>query len=112
MGAIKMYSGLLLVDATHATGWSGLAAAHLAPASRNSPLERSGYKFLPLISEKLRLRCSLDILLLRPEEPRFIIKSGHLDARLKTIAFRDATSVLGSQAHEKNDQQDYENRCC
>jgi hypothetical protein len=47
--------------------------------------EHSGYKFLPLITEKLRLRCSLEILLLRPEEPRFIIKSGDLDARLKTI---------------------------
>jgi len=47
--------------------------------------EHSGYKFLPLVTEKLRLRCSLDILFLRPEEPRFLIKSGDLDARLKTV---------------------------
>ncbi len=32
--------------------------------------ERSGYKFLPLVTDKLCLRCSLDILFLRPEEPR------------------------------------------
>ncbi len=33
----KLYRGLMLVYATHATGWSGLAAAHLAPALRNFP---------------------------------------------------------------------------
>jgi hypothetical protein len=33
----KIYRGIMLANAAHATGWSGLAAAHLAPALRNSP---------------------------------------------------------------------------
>jgi hypothetical protein len=32
----KQYKGLMLANASHATGWSGLAAAHLAPALKNS----------------------------------------------------------------------------
>jgi hypothetical protein len=33
----KIYRGIMLANAAHATGWSGIAAAHLAPALRNSP---------------------------------------------------------------------------
>jgi hypothetical protein len=33
----KIYRGVMLANAAHATGWSGIAAAHLAPALRNSP---------------------------------------------------------------------------
>jgi hypothetical protein len=44
-----------------------------------------GYKFIPLITENLFLRCSLDILFLRPEERRFLMNSGDLDAKVKTV---------------------------
>jgi len=44
-----------------------------------------GYKFVPLITAKLALYCSLDITFLRPEEPRFVFHSGDLDGRIKTM---------------------------
>jgi len=46
---------------------------------------RCGYHFWPLVTEEHALRCSLDILFLRPEEPGMLIRSGDIDARLKTI---------------------------
>ncbi len=46
---------------------------------------RNGYHFWPLVTEQFCLRCSLDILFLRPEEPGMLIQSGDLDARVKTI---------------------------
>lgn len=46
---------------------------------------RGKYNFVPLTIEQLCLRCSLNILFLRPEEPGMIIRSGDLDARLKTV---------------------------
>ena len=47
--------------------------------------QRCGYEFIPLVSSKYSLRCSLDILFLRPEEPGFLIESGDLDNRVKTV---------------------------
>ena len=47
--------------------------------------QRCGYKFIPLVTEDLFLRCSLDFLVLRPEEPRLIMQSGDLDAKIKTV---------------------------
>jgi len=47
--------------------------------------ERGGFRFWPLVTEEYGVRCALDILFLRPEEPGMIIKSGDLDARIKTI---------------------------
>ncbi len=47
--------------------------------------ERCGYKFVPLVTGDFCVRCSLDILFLRPEEPGLLIRSGDIDARIKTI---------------------------
>jgi hypothetical protein len=47
--------------------------------------ERNGFRFVPLVTRELSLRCSIDILFLRPEEPTYVMKSGDLDARVKTI---------------------------
>jgi len=47
--------------------------------------ERCGYKFWPLVTEEYCVNCSLDILFLRPEERGMIIRSGDIDARIKTI---------------------------
>jgi hypothetical protein len=47
--------------------------------------ERAGFNFVPLITADLCLRCSIDILFLRPEEPRYVMQGGDLDARLKTV---------------------------
>lgn len=44
-----------------------------------------GYKFIPLVTNELFLCCSLDILFLRPEEPRFLLNSGDLDSKVKTV---------------------------
>ena len=46
---------------------------------------RVGYGFIPLVTEEKFLRCSLDILLLRPGEPRLIMQGSDLDAKVKTI---------------------------
>jgi hypothetical protein len=47
--------------------------------------QRSGCRFVPLVTAALCLRCSIDILFLRPEDPGLLIKSGDLDARVKTV---------------------------
>lgn len=47
--------------------------------------QRCGYRFLPLVTDKYSLRCSLDILFLRPEESGMLIESGDIDNRVKTI---------------------------
>jgi hypothetical protein len=52
---------------------------------------RIGYKFVPLVTEELVLRCSLDILILRPEERRFIFEQGDIDGQVKTLL--DALSL-------------------
>jgi hypothetical protein len=47
--------------------------------------ERCGRGFIPLVTEEMNLRCKVDILFLRPEEPGRVIQGGDLDNRLKTI---------------------------
>jgi len=47
--------------------------------------ERCGCGFIPLITETIAVRCAIDILFLRPEEPGRILQSGDLDNRIKTL---------------------------
>ena len=47
--------------------------------------ERCGRGYIPLVTEAMDVRCSLDVLFLRPEEPGMIIKGGDLDNRMKTL---------------------------
>jgi hypothetical protein len=48
--------------------------------------ERAGYKCIPLVTESFALRCSVDILILRPDETQVIHKDGgDLDGKVKTI---------------------------
>ena len=46
---------------------------------------RNGFKFVPLVTDEMALRCSLDILLLRPQEKRFIFTQGDIDGQVKTL---------------------------
>ncbi len=46
---------------------------------------RANFDFVPLVTPELVLRCSFDILLLRPEEQRFIFKQGDIDGQLKAL---------------------------
>jgi hypothetical protein len=47
---------------------------------------RAGFQCVPLVTEDMVLRCSLDVLLLRPEiEPRFILRRGDIDGQIKTL---------------------------
>jgi hypothetical protein len=46
---------------------------------------RNGFNFLPLVTESLCVRCSLDILFLRREHKNFILQDGDIDGRLKTL---------------------------
>jgi len=45
----------------------------------------AGRGFIPLVTEDLCFRCSLDILFLQPEESGMVIRGGDLDNRLKTL---------------------------
>lgn len=46
---------------------------------------REDYQFVPLVTSALALRCSLDILLLRPEEDRLVFQQGDIDGQVKTV---------------------------
>lgn len=46
---------------------------------------RAGYNFVPLVTEDMVLRCSLDILLLRPGDQKHIYRQGDIDGQLKTL---------------------------
>lgn len=46
---------------------------------------RGNFDFVPLVTSKIALRCSLDILLLRPEENKYIFEQGDMDGQLKTL---------------------------
>jgi len=44
-----------------------------------------GYDFVPMVTTKDAIRCSLDILLLRPDEERFVFTQGDIDGQIKTL---------------------------
>ncbi|HTP32552.1 MAG TPA: hypothetical protein VMJ75_10290 [Candidatus Acidoferrales bacterium] len=46
---------------------------------------KSGYQCIPMVTKDHLARCALDILLLRPEETRFICNQGDIDGQVKTI---------------------------
>lgn len=46
---------------------------------------RAGYDLVPLVLPEFALRCSLDILLLRPEDDKFIFERGDIDGQIKTL---------------------------
>jgi hypothetical protein len=46
---------------------------------------RNGFKFIPLVTKEFALRCAVEIIFLRPEEPHHIMHAGDLDGRVKTI---------------------------
>src|SRR5258708_9112041 len=43
------------------------------------------FNFLPLVTKKVCLRCSLDILFLRAEERNYILQGGDIDRRITTL---------------------------
>jgi hypothetical protein len=47
--------------------------------------ERCGYRFVPLVVERLSLFCAVDVLFLRPDPPGRVFDSGDIDGRLKTL---------------------------
>ncbi len=46
---------------------------------------RAGFDFIPLATPELSLRCSLDILILRPGESKYIFEQGDLDNQVKVL---------------------------
>lgn len=46
---------------------------------------RAGYDFVPLVTEDLALRCSIEILLLRPGDKPLLFEQGDIDGQLKTL---------------------------
>jgi hypothetical protein len=61
----------------------------------------AGFDFVPLVTEQFALRCNLDILLLRPEEKKYIFEQGDIDGQLKTLfdAFRRPADVGEAGGH-------------
>jgi hypothetical protein len=47
--------------------------------------QRAPYQFVPLVTTDLSLLCGISILLLRPDLPGSLIRSGDIDNRLKTV---------------------------
>jgi hypothetical protein len=66
--------------------------------------DRRGHGFVPLITEEMDIRCSLDILFLRPSPPGKIIDRTDLDNRLKTLIdalkVPDTAEGLGESSDE------------
>lgn len=61
-------------------------AAFLAGTARiSNKWKFSNFSFLPLVTEGDAVRCSIDILFLRPEASGMLIKGGDIDGRIKTI---------------------------
>ena len=55
-------------------------------ASLGFNYEKAGYRFVPLVTERFALRCSVDMLILRPDESQIIHSdSSDLDGKVKTI---------------------------
>jgi hypothetical protein len=46
---------------------------------------RGGRRFIPLVTEEMCLRCSLDVLFLRPDIAGKVLQGGDIDNRLKTL---------------------------
>ena len=46
---------------------------------------RAGYNIVPLVTHSLVLRCSIEILLLRPDEKRFVFEQGDIDGQVRTL---------------------------
>jgi hypothetical protein len=46
---------------------------------------KAGFDLVPLVLPEFALQCSLDILLLRPEEERFVFTQGDIDGQVKTL---------------------------
>jgi hypothetical protein len=44
-----------------------------------------GYEFVPMLTSDQFIKCTLEILLLRPEEERLIFKQGDIDGQIKTL---------------------------
>jgi hypothetical protein len=69
--------------------------------------QRGNFRFVPLIDIDLRLRVSIDILFLRPDQHPIIKEGGDIDNRLKTLfdAFRvpETTAGLGGIPGEGED---------
>src|SRR5271170_6654133 len=47
--------------------------------------KRGDQGFVPLLTDEMDIRCGVEILFLRPEEPGLIVNSGDLDNRLKSL---------------------------
>lgn len=46
---------------------------------------RAGFNFVPLVTEKFLLRCSIDALFLRPEGKSYVYEQGDIDGQIKTL---------------------------
>ncbi len=47
---------------------------------------RVGFDWVPLVTPKIALRCSIDVLLLRPEiEEKYVLRRGDIDGQIKTL---------------------------
>jgi len=69
---------------------------------------RAGFDWVPLVTPDMALRCSIDILLLRPDiEERFIFRRGDIDGQVKTLfdAFRipENTDEVGNASPQHDE---------
>ncbi len=46
---------------------------------------KAGYDIVPLVTRQLALRCSVEILLLRPDEKRFVFEKVDIGGQVRTL---------------------------
>jgi hypothetical protein len=65
---------------------------------------KAGFDWVPLITSDMVLRCSIDILILRPEGERYIFTQGDIDGQVKTLL--DALQMPRNAAEADNRRPD------
>jgi hypothetical protein len=68
---------------------------------------KAGYELVPIVVPEFALQCSIDILLLRPEQNEVLGEWGDIDGQVKTVldALRipDATQETGEAKPEEDE---------
>jgi hypothetical protein len=78
---------------------------------RAAEFERLGSNYVPLVRKEAGLDCSVNILMLRPDPPGTLVKSGDLDNRIKTILdglrMPDSRAELGDHSTPTDDEKPF-----
>jgi hypothetical protein len=69
---------------------------------------RGNYNLVPLVTSEMVLRCSLDIIILRPENEYGIVRNGDIDNKLKTLFDALRMPVSAAETGQASPEEDEE----